>query len=137
VSAGTACATLAAGLLGTAWAWFRGRRDAPEARIPLLASLVALALLASPIAWYHYQMMQLPGLAWLTADAFRRRTWSRLAGVTALEFALTRSEFRDLLAGRPAGQAMLPGIALALLGVILFGLLLAEVRRPTAPAPSS
>jgi alpha-1,2-mannosyltransferase len=131
VSAGTSAATLAAGLLLTVWA--AGRRAAPKARIPLLASLVALALLASPISWYHYQMMQFPGLAWLTADAFRRRAWSRLAGVTALEFALTRSEFRDLLAGHP----MLPGIALALLGVILFGLLLAEVRRPTGPVPSS
>jgi hypothetical protein len=130
VSATTAGVVLVAGLLLVAR--FRRRAD-PGNRIPLLASLVALALLASPIAWYHYQMMQFPGLAWLTADAFRRRAWPRLAGVTALEFALTRYEFRDLLAGLP----MLPGIVLALLGVVLFGLLLAEVRRPTEPVPSS
>jgi hypothetical protein len=121
VSATTAGVVLVAGLLLVA----RFRRGAdPENRIPLLASLVALALLASPIAWYHYQMMQFPGLAWLTADAFRRRTWGRLAGVTALEIVLTRSEIRDLLVRWP----MLPGVALALAGMVLFGLLLAAGR---------
>jgi hypothetical protein len=131
VSAGTAGAVL----FVTAWIAFGGRRRAaPETRIPLLASLVALALLASPISWYHYQMMQFPGLALLAAQALRSRAWGRLAGVTALEFALTRSEFRDLLAGQP----LLPGIVLALLGMVLFGLLLAEGRRrATGPVPSS
>lgn len=125
VSAGTSAAVLAAGLL---LVWLLGRRSGPEARIPVLASLVALALLASPIAWYHYQMMQFPGLAWLTTDAFRRRVWSRLAGVTALEIVLTRSEIRDLLAGNP----MLPGVALIVAGMTLFGLLSAcvAVKKP-------
>jgi hypothetical protein len=130
ISAGTSVAVLAAGLLLMAGFW---RRSASEARIPLLASLVALALLASPIAWYHYQMIQFPGLAWLTADAFRRQAWGRLAGVSALGFALTRFEFRDLLMGSP----MLPGVAVVLAGMVLFGLLLTESRRPTAPVPSS
>jgi hypothetical protein len=124
VTAGTAMATLLCGL--TAILAFRSR-------LHLLAALVALALLASPISWYHYQMMQFPGLALLAAEALRSRAWGRLTGVTALEFALTRSEFRDLLAGWP----MLPGVALVLMGMVLFGLLLAEGRRTTGPAPSS
>lgn len=127
VSAGTSGAVLVAGLLAL---WFRGRGRwaRPAARVPLLAALVALALLASPIAWYHYQMMQFPGLAWLTADAFRRRAWSRLAGVTALEIVLTRSEIRDLITGNP----WLPGLVLIGAGMTLFGLLLAcaAVKKP-------
>jgi hypothetical protein len=124
VTAGTAAATL---LLGLAAAL------AFRSRLHLLAALVALALLASPISWYHYQMMQFPGLALLTAEALRSRAWGRLAGITALEFVLTRSEVRDLLAGWP----MLPGLVLALAGMVLFGLLLAEGRRATGPVPSS
>jgi hypothetical protein len=125
VTAGTAAATLLLGLLLV---------PVFRSRLHLLAALVALALLASPISWYHYQMMQFPGLALLTAEALRSRAWGRLAGVTALEFALTRSEFRDLLAGWP----MLPGIVLVLMGAVLFVVLLNEGRRPsTGPAPSS
>jgi alpha-1,2-mannosyltransferase len=121
VTAGTAAATL---LLGLAAA------RAFRIRLHLLAGLVALALLASPISWYHYQMMQFPGLALLTAEALRERAWGRLAGVTALEFVLTRSEFRDLIAGQP----MLPGVILALAGVTLFGLLLHSGRRLNSEA---
>jgi Glycosyltransferase family 87 len=124
VSAATAGVVLVAGLLLVA------RFADPGNRISLLASLVALALLASPIAWYHYQMMQFPGLAWLTADAFRRRAWPRLAGVTALEITLTRSEVRDLLVGQP----MLLGVVLVLVGMVLFGMLLAVGRSVVAGA---
>ncbi|MES1244355.1 MAG: glycosyltransferase family 87 protein [Acidobacteriota bacterium] len=128
VSAATAGVVLVAGLLLVA------RFADPGNRVPLLASLVALALLASPIAWYHYQMMQFPGLAWLTADAFRRRAWSRLAGVTALEIGLTRPEVRDLLlAGGGAGRALLPGLLAAALGIVLFGLLLGSGRSGEPP----
>lgn len=111
VTAGTAVATLLLGLAATL---------AFRSRLHLLAALVALALLASPISWYHYQMMQFPGLALLTAEALRNRAWGRLAGITTLELVLTRSEFRDLLAGWP----MLPGVAVVLAGMVLFGLLL-------------
>lgn len=137
VTAGTAAAALLAGLLAAGLA-SRSRRSRPH----LLAALVALALLVSPISWYHYQMMQFPGFALLAAGALRGRSWGRLAGVAVLAMALTRSEIRDLLlAGGGAGRALLPGVAAALLGTILFAVLLAESRRSpgaaTAPAPSS
>ncbi len=117
VTAGAAAATLLIGLAAA---------RAFRSRLHLLAALVALALLASPISWYHYQMMQFPGLALLTAEALRARAWGRLAGITALEFVLTRSEFRDLIAGQP----MLPGVVMAVAGMVLFGLLLHFGRLP-------
>lgn len=152
VTAGAACATLALGLLAAGLA-VRPLRPLPaEARVPLLLAMVALALLASPISWYHYQVMQFPALAWLTAKALRQRAWLPVTGMALLEIGLTRPEVRDLLlggggAGRAASQvalkAMLPGLVVAALGAVLFGLLLAEVRRiarsgpPTGPVPSS
>lgn len=56
----------------------RGRIDADE--IPITgAALIALALAASPIAWWHYQAMQYPGVALLLIHAMRQRRWRLLA----------------------------------------------------------
>jgi hypothetical protein len=41
-------------------------------------ALIALALAASPIAWWHYQVMQYPGVALLLYTAIRGRNWGRL-----------------------------------------------------------
>lgn len=41
-------------------------------------ALIALALAASPIAWWHYQVMQYPGVALLFCTALRSRNWARL-----------------------------------------------------------
>jgi len=42
------------------------------------AALVALALAASPIAWWHYQAMQYPGVALLLYLTIERRDWRRV-----------------------------------------------------------
>ncbi|MGP0072794.1 MAG: glycosyltransferase family 87 protein [Bryobacteraceae bacterium] len=55
----------------------RGRLNAQQ--VPMAGTaLVALALAASPIAWWHYQAMQYPGVALLLFYAVRNRDWRRL-----------------------------------------------------------
>ncbi len=48
------------------------------------ASLMALALAASPVGWTHYQVMQYPGVAMLLSQTWRSRAWVRLACALAL-----------------------------------------------------
>jgi len=93
LSAGVAALVLVLGgavLLGTAL------RAAPggEAELHALAAAVSLALVASPISWYHYQLLQLPGLAllarrWAGRPAPRPRRLLRLLGLAALAAGLT------------------------------------------------
>jgi Glycosyltransferase family 87 len=76
-SLSTALATLAAGL---ALLWFKTRGGLSAGQIPIAgAALIALALAASPIAWWHYQAMQYPGVALLLYYAIRHSDWRRLA----------------------------------------------------------
>jgi len=49
-----------------------------------LAALVALALLAAPISWYHYQLLNLPGIALLASRRLRGRRLAALAGLAAI-----------------------------------------------------
>jgi hypothetical protein len=85
VSLSAALATLTAGL---AWLWFKIRGKLSAEQIPFAGmSLIALALAASPIAWWHYQAMQYPGVALLLYCAIQKpRNWLRLA--SALTCAL-------------------------------------------------
>ena len=73
-------------------------RGAPGGRQEVLASLTLLSLcpLASPIAWYHYQLVQLPVVTVLGADAWRRRRGgaraARLVGLALLLVGATRAQ---------------------------------------------
>jgi alpha-1,2-mannosyltransferase len=84
LSAGLAGLLLALGAAGLLWA---ARRSGEDGALPAMAAAVSLALLASPISWYHYQLLQLPGLALLA------RRWAdrpaRLLGLAALAAGLT------------------------------------------------
>lgn len=75
--------------LGRRWRGRRKERAEGEGQDLLLAAtaLVALALAASPIAWYHYQLLQLPGVALLAWR--RRRRPGALAGLVLLAAGLT------------------------------------------------
>jgi hypothetical protein len=76
VSLSSALATLLAGL---AWLWFKTRGRLSAEQIPIAGTaLIALALAASPIAWWHYQLMQYPGVALLLYGTIRARDWRRL-----------------------------------------------------------
>jgi hypothetical protein len=85
VSLSAALATLTAGI---ALLWFKTRGQLSAQQIPIAGTaLIALALAASPIAWWHYQAMQYPGVALLLYCTIRKpRNWLRLA--SALTCAL-------------------------------------------------
>ncbi len=103
--------------------------------LPLLAALVSLALLAAPLAWYHYQLLQLPGIALLAARHLRE--WKKLLGLAALLTGLTRPHLWAPLA-RSLGASELtalqaPGWAVPALGIVLFALLTREIGRGGRP----
>jgi len=74
--------TLGAGLFVlTRAVGFRLRED--QARWAM-AALVALALVASPVAWTHYQMLEYPGVALLLIYTWRERQWVQFTTVMTL-----------------------------------------------------
>ena len=85
VSISASLATLTAGL---AFLFFKTRGRLTAEQVPIAgAALIALALAASPIAWWHYQAMQYPGIALLFYCAIQARAWRRLAsGLTCAVF---------------------------------------------------
>lgn len=82
VSLAVALLTLAAGLLALVRSTgFRPSED----QIPwAMAALVSLALVASPVSWTHYQVLQYPGVALLLISDWRQRQWVQLLSVLAL-----------------------------------------------------
>jgi hypothetical protein len=77
VSLSAAFATLAPGI---ALLFFKTRGKLTPQQVPIAGTaLIALALAASPITWWHYQALQYPGVALLLYCAIRRRDWRRLA----------------------------------------------------------
>jgi hypothetical protein len=65
--------------IGLTLLWFRTGGRLSVEQIPIAgAALIALTLAASPIAWWHYQTMQYPGVALLLYYAIRRGDWRRL-----------------------------------------------------------
>ncbi|MGA2878203.1 MAG: glycosyltransferase family 87 protein [Bryobacteraceae bacterium] len=86
LSVSVAFVTLAAGL---ALLLFKTRGRLNAEQIPIAGTaLVALALAASPIAWWHYQAMQYPGVALLLFYAIRNRDWRRLCSSLACAVVL-------------------------------------------------
>lgn len=77
VSVAVAVLALLSGL-GLVSRAIRGARQAVDPAA-VDAALIALALLAAPIAWTHYQLMQLPGAARLARDLRARRRWVELS----------------------------------------------------------
>jgi len=56
-----------------------------EEQVPwVMAALVSLALVASPVSWTHYQVLEYPGVALLLIHAWRHRQWVQLIAVLAL-----------------------------------------------------
>ncbi len=92
-SAGLAALLLALGAGVLLWATRGADSGGGGAELPAMAAMAAmisLALLASPISWYHYQLLQLPGLALLARRWAARGPWTmRLAGLAVLAAGLT------------------------------------------------
>ncbi|MFI5167550.1 MAG: glycosyltransferase family 87 protein [Thermoanaerobaculales bacterium] len=78
ISVGAAAVVLAGGL----WALARNARARTlreEDQTLLAAALVALALAAAPVAWYHYQLLNFPGITVLAARRLRARRIAAMA----------------------------------------------------------
>jgi len=103
------------------------------------------AMAASPISWTHYQVLQYPGLALLLHHALRRRAWM-LSGATLvlggllypLPVAVLRAYYRQFGAWTAASPATLyvwTSVA-PLAALVLFGVLLWQVKRAVEPRPA-
>lgn len=136
LSAAVSVATLAVGLLAIGLAARRGLARGGEENGPwILAALTALATLASPISWYHYQIFQLPGLALLAAAFVRRRSWMALAALVALAMGLTRQEVRHFFLGAgTAGEILTAGAVVVGCNVLLVGWLVWAIGSTRLPA---
>lgn len=105
LSLATAVLTLGGGLV------LIRRMARPETpRIAVTAALVALALAAAPVSWYHYRLLHLPGLAWLALALMTRRDYRGLALFAALAAVVTWSHLAWL---PPTGIAVDPSFVLA------------------------
>lgn len=141
LSVAVSLATLAAGLaalgMRLSWTAAQGRRgDLDEAAV--LAYLAGLAIVASPISWYHYQLFLLPAGALVVTAHLVHRAHGRLALAGVLLLAAGWAHRSDL-AARVLGVEIprylyAAGLAVPLLDTVLLGLLLAEIGRGDPPA---
>jgi len=143
ISASAAIATLGAGIVALLLVC-RGRLT--RLQVPwAMAGLVSLSLIAAPVCWTHYQILQYPGVALLLADSIRRRAWGMLAAVIAC-FALVYqlpqailTAYHDQHSGwttaSPALLYVWTSVA-PLACVALFGIALWKVRRSRIENPS-
>ena len=87
-------------------------------------ALVALALVAAPISWYHYQLLQLPAFVLALAAALRARRWPAALAIAAGVLTLTRHELVvsavRLFAPDPTTALYFAGFVMPLLGAAWF-----------------
>jgi glycosyl transferase family 87 len=139
LSVAVSLATLAAGLaalgMRLSWTAAQGRRGARD-ELAVLAYLAGLCVVASPVAWYHYQLFLLPGAALVAAACLGRRAYGRLALATALALAAAWAN-RGVEAAQRLGieiprYLFAAGLAVPLLDMALLALVLAEIGRSDA-----
>ena len=87
-------------------------------------ALVALALVAAPISWYHYQLLQVPAFALALAAALRAGRWGAALATAVLSAALTRHEWIvaivELYEPDPATALYFTGFLMPLFAVVWF-----------------
>ncbi len=118
------------------------------AAMAAMAAATSLALVASPISWYHYQLLQLPGIAllarrWAARPASRPWWLLRLLGLAALAFGLTWTQvagvgrYVDRYGWTDTAPAWLwlASSLVPVLAIVHFALQVREMR-PPASAPS-
>jgi hypothetical protein len=136
VGFGVAAATFLAGV-GALLAVTMGRvsRD----RLPLaMASLTTLTLVAAPVSWTHYQVMQFPGLALYAGGLALRGAWKRMAWALLCAAFLYPVPVTVLRLMAAANGGVWPNTPVAnyfwistapVAGLVLYGLMLAEIAR--------
>lgn len=133
VSAGVSLLVLAAGLAALGWrlSRLRSRRSRtaaggePTLGRDIACALVALAIVAAPISWYHYQLLQLPAFVLALGGALRTRRWGVAVALAAVVLTLTRHEWVvglvQLFAPDSPTALYWTGILLPLVGAAWFG----------------
>jgi hypothetical protein len=111
----------------------------PDLARQTFCALVALALLAAPISWYHYQLLQLPAFGLVLALALRERRWASALLVLAGVLALTRHElWVRLFAGlgtEPRTALYWTGFLVPTVALIWFAALVRRIGGTAAGSP--
>jgi hypothetical protein len=125
LSAAVAALVLAAGLTALAAA-------RPQGAVPCLAALTTLAVVASPISWYHYALLHLPALGCLGAQLVRRKRWFATGGWLLLALAPAAEGLGSTLIApaicTPVTAERLAGWLAPGIGIVLFVWVLATAR---------
>jgi len=122
----------------------RGRVS--RAQLPLtMASLTTLTLVAAPVSWTHYQVMQFPGMALFAGALALRGAWKKLGWAllcAAFIYPVPVTVLRAMVA---ANGDVWPNTPMAnyfwistapVAGLVLYGMMVAEVGRGRdGPAP--
>jgi hypothetical protein len=116
------------------------RRRPPS--VLAVATLASVAVVASPIAWYHYQLAHFPAIALLAAGELRARHWRPLAAFAALALVATHPEWigfgryaaRHGWTAAELGWLYAATTAPTLAGVALVAWLVVAVRRLSSRA---
>ena len=108
-------------------------------RLPLaMASLTTLTLVAAPVSWTHYQVMQYPGLALFGGGLALRGAWKKMGFVLLcaaflypVPVTVLRQMFEangDVWPNTPVANYFWTSTA-PVAGLVLYGLMLAEIAR--------
>jgi hypothetical protein len=110
-----------------------------RAQLPLtMASLTTLTLVAAPVCWTHYQVMQFPGVALYAGGLALRGAWRKLALALLSAAFLYPVPVTVLRAMYAANGDVWPNTPMAnyfwisaapVAGLVLYGLMLAEIAR--------
>jgi hypothetical protein len=135
-------ATLALGI-GALLVVTQGRVS--RAQLPLaMASLTTLTLVAAPVSWTHYQVMQFPGMALFAGGLALRAAWKKLSFVLLCAAFIYPVPVTVLRAMAAAYGDVWPNTPMAnyfwistapVAGLVLYGLMVAEIARGQGACP--
>jgi hypothetical protein len=115
-------------------------------QLPLtMASLTTLTLVAAPVSWTHYQLMQFPGVALLVGGLALRGAWKKMGFVLLCGAFLYPVPVTVLRLMVEANGGVWPNTPAAnyfwtstapVAGLVLYGMMVAEIGRSRGwPAP--
>jgi hypothetical protein len=110
-----------------------------RAQLPLtMACLTTLTLVAAPVSWTHYQVMQFPGVALFAGGLALRGAWKKLGWALLCAAFIYPVPVTVLRAMAAASGDPWPNTPMAnyfwisvapVAGLVLYGLMLAEIKR--------
>lgn len=128
--------------LGTSALWWRlaSARATSRADDQLaVAYLATLAVIASPISWYHYQIFLLPAGVLLLAGFLRRTAWWPGAAVTAslllASWANRGTDLANAVGISTTEYLVAAGIAVPMLNMVVLSFTLREIGRCESTSP--